>query len=111
MAQLLKHLDTIMLYCSQTRLSPPGILILDHGGGLVAKRIEIISSTTPQMLRVFAENRPTAVTSGGLIRYISSGVWYGLRVACNRESLNKHFSLGFFLHTWRMSHLTNKGDQ
>ena len=56
MAQLLKNLDTIMLYCSQTRLSPPGILILDYGGGLVAKRNEIISSTIPQMLRVSSKN-------------------------------------------------------
>jgi hypothetical protein len=30
----------------QTRPSPPGIFILDDGVGLVAKRIEIIPSTT-----------------------------------------------------------------
>ena len=42
--------------CSQTRPSPPGIFILDDGVDLVVKDIEIIPSTTPQMLRVFAEN-------------------------------------------------------
>ena len=42
--------------CSQTRPSPPGIIILDDGAGLVAKRIEIIPSTTPQMLRISTEN-------------------------------------------------------
>jgi hypothetical protein len=45
-----------MLDYSQTRPSPPGIFILDDGVGLVAKRIEIIPSTTPQMLRISSEN-------------------------------------------------------
>ena len=80
---LLEHDDTVMLDCSQTRPSTPGIFILDNDVGLVAKRIEIIPSTTPQMLRILSEIRPLAVTSGGLMRYISSGVWYGLRVAYN----------------------------
>jgi phage repressor protein C with HTH and peptisase S24 domain len=44
MVPLLEHDDTVMLDCSQTRPSPPGIFILDDGVGLVAKRIEIISS-------------------------------------------------------------------
>ena len=42
--------------CSQTHPSPSGIFILDNGVGLVAKRIEIIPSTTPQMLRISLEN-------------------------------------------------------
>ena len=42
--------------CSQTHPLPSGIFILDNGVGLVAKRIEIIPSTTPQMLRISVEN-------------------------------------------------------
>ena len=42
--------------CSQTRPLPPSIFILDDGVGLVAIRIEIISSTTPQMLRISVKN-------------------------------------------------------
>ena len=56
MVPLLEHDDTVMLDCSQTHPSPPGIFILDDGVGLVAKRIEIIPSTTPQMLRISSEN-------------------------------------------------------
>jgi hypothetical protein len=33
--------------------------------------------------------RLKAFTSGGLMRYISSGVWYGLHVACNNAFLFK----------------------
>ena len=87
MVPLLKHDDTVMLDCSKTRPSPPGIFTLDDGVGLVAKRIEIIPNTTPQMPRISSENRPIAFTSGGLMRYISSGVWYGLRVACDEALL------------------------
>ena len=56
MVPLLEHDDTVMLDCSQIHPSPPGIFILDDGVGLVAKRIEIIPSTTPQMLRISSEN-------------------------------------------------------
>jgi len=56
MVPLLEHDDTVMLDCSQTHPSPPGIFILDDGVVLVAKRIEIIFSTTPQMLRILSEN-------------------------------------------------------
>ena len=45
-----------MLGCSQTHPSPLGIFILDDGAGLVAKRIKIIPSTTPQMLRISSKN-------------------------------------------------------
>jgi len=56
MVPLLEHDDTVMLDCSQNRPSPLGIFILDDGVGLVAKRIEIIPSTTPPMLRISSEN-------------------------------------------------------
>ena len=45
-----------MLGCSQTHPSPLGIFILDDGVGLAAKRIEIIPSTTPQMLCISSKN-------------------------------------------------------
>ena len=51
-----RPLPIAAINCSQTHPSPSGILILDNGVGLVAKRIEIIPSTTPQMLRISAEN-------------------------------------------------------
>jgi phage repressor protein C with HTH and peptisase S24 domain len=56
MVPLLEHDDTVMLDCSQTSPSPPGIFILYGGVGLVAKRIEIIPSTTPQILRISHKN-------------------------------------------------------
>jgi hypothetical protein len=41
-----------------------------------------------------------------LMRYISSGVWYGLRVACNEAFLMKLFELGvFFLAPRRACHI------
>ena len=51
-----RPLPIAAINCSQTRPSPPGIFILDDGVGLVAKRIEIIPSTTPQMLRISLGN-------------------------------------------------------
>ena len=51
-----RPLPIAAINCSQTHPSPSGIFILDNGVGLVAKRIEIISSTTPQMFRISSEN-------------------------------------------------------
>ena len=51
-----RPLPIAAINCSQTHPSPSGIFILDNGVSLVAKRIEIIPSTTPQMLRISAEN-------------------------------------------------------
>ena len=56
MVPLLEHDNTVMLDCSQTRPSPLRIFILDEGVGIVAKRIEIIPNTNPQMLRIVLEN-------------------------------------------------------
>jgi len=56
MVSLLDHYDTVMLDCSQTRPSPPGTFILDDGVGPVAKRIETIPNTTPQLLRISPKN-------------------------------------------------------
>ena len=46
-----RPLPIAAINCSQTRPSSSGIFILDNGVGLVAKRIEIIPSTTPRTLR------------------------------------------------------------
>ena len=101
-----RPLPITAINCSQTHPSPTGIFILYDGVGLVIKRIEIIPGTTPQMLRISIEKWPLAVTSGGLMRYISSGVWYGLRVACNEAFLMKLFELGvFFLAPRRACHI------
>ena len=51
-----RPLPIAAINCSQTHPSPSGIFILDNGVGLVAKRIDIIPSTTPQMLRVSVES-------------------------------------------------------
>ena len=56
MAPVLEHGDTVMLDTDQTRPSPPGIFILHDGLGLVAKRIELVPSTNPQLLRICSEN-------------------------------------------------------
>jgi len=56
MAPVLEHGDIVMVDCAQTRPSPPGIFIVDDGIGLVAKRVDLIPNTTPQMLRLTSEN-------------------------------------------------------
>ena len=59
-----RPLPIAAINCSQTHPSPSGIFILDNGVGLVAKRIEIIPSTTPQMLRVSEENSAFSSSQG-----------------------------------------------
>ena len=56
MVPLFEYDDMVMLDYSKTSPSPPGIFILYNGVGLVTKRIEIIPSTTPQMLRISSKN-------------------------------------------------------
>lgn len=57
MAPVLEHGDTVMLDTDQTRPSPPSIFILHDGLSLVAKRIELVPSTNPQLLRICSENQ------------------------------------------------------
>lgn len=82
MVPLLEHDDTVMLDCSQTRPSPPGIFILDDGFGLVAKRIEIIPSTTPQMLRILSENSAYSSYQRRIdeVHIIGRVVWFARRL-------------------------------
>ena len=82
MVPLLEHDDTVMLDYSQTRPSPPGIFILDDGVGLVAKRIEIIPSTTPQMLRISSENSAYSSYQRRIdeVHIIGRVVWFARRL-------------------------------
>ena len=82
MAPLLEHDDTVMLDCSQTHPSPPGIFILDDGVGLVAKRSEIIPSTTPQMLRISSENSACNIYQRRIdeVHIIGRMVWFARRL-------------------------------
>ena len=82
MVPLLEHDDTVMLDCSQTHPSPPGIFILDDGVGLVAKRIEIIPSTTPQMPRISSENSAYSSYHRRIdeVHIIGRVVWFARRL-------------------------------
>ena len=82
MVPLLEHDDTVMLDCSQTRPSPPGIFILDDGVGLVAKRIEIIPNTTPQMLRISSENSAYSSYQRRIdeVHIIGRVIWFARRL-------------------------------
>ena len=77
-----EHDDTVMLDCSQTRPSPPGIFILDDGVGLVAKRIEIIPNTTPQMLRISSENSAYSSYQRRIdeVHIIGRVIWFARRL-------------------------------
>jgi phage repressor protein C with HTH and peptisase S24 domain len=56
MAPVLEHGDVVMVDCTHTQPSPPGIFIVDDGVGLVAKRLDLVPATQPQMLRLTSEN-------------------------------------------------------
>ena len=56
MAPVLKHGDVVMVDRTQTQPSPPGIFIIDDGIGLVAKRLDLVPATQPQILRLTSEN-------------------------------------------------------
>ena len=64
--------------CSRNRPSPPRIFILDDGVGLIAKRIETITSTTPQMLRISLEKLAFSSIQRGIdeVHIIGRVVWF-----------------------------------
>ena len=68
--------------CIQTRPSPLGIFILDDGVGLVAKRIKVIPSTTPQMLRISMENAACSTYQRRIdeVHIIGRVVWFAGRL-------------------------------
>ncbi len=56
MTPALKHGDVVMVDCTQTQPSPPGIFIVDYDVGLVAKQLDLVPATQPQMLRLTLES-------------------------------------------------------
>jgi phage repressor protein C with HTH and peptisase S24 domain len=82
MVPLLEYDDTVMLDCSQASPSPPGIFILNDSVGLVAKRIEIIPSTTLQMLRIFPKNLACSSYQRRIdgVHIIGRVVWFARRL-------------------------------
>ena len=55
MAPVLEHGDVDGRLHADTA-SPPGIFIVDDSVGLVAKRLDLVPATRPQMLRLTSEN-------------------------------------------------------
>ncbi|MDA9930051.1 peptidase S24 [Alphaproteobacteria bacterium] len=56
MAPTLEDGDLVMIDSNRTQPSPPGIFVLDDGVGLVAKRVDAVPNTSPQMLRLSTDN-------------------------------------------------------
>ena len=77
-----RHLPIAVINRSQTQPSPPGIFILDDGVGFVAKRIKIISSTTPQMLCILSENSAYSSYQRRIdeVHIIGRVVWFARRL-------------------------------
>jgi hypothetical protein len=72
---------------------------------LLPNALKLFPAPHRKCLAFLQKIRPVAVTSGGLMRYIPPGVWYGLCVACNEAFLMKLFELGvFFLAPRRACH-------
>ena len=82
MAPKLEHDDLVLVDCSQTKPSPPGIFILDDGIGLVAKQIEIIPSSTPVCLQVSSENPSYHSYQRTIdeVTIIGRVIWFGRRL-------------------------------
>lgn len=56
MAPALCHGDMLLIDCTRHSPSPPGIFVLFDGMGLTAKRLELVSSSTPPMVRITSDN-------------------------------------------------------
>ncbi|MDC0648929.1 hypothetical protein OAQ37_00260 [Alphaproteobacteria bacterium] len=82
MVPLLEHEDTVVLDCSQTHPSPPGIFILDDVVDLVAKRIKIIPNTTSQMLGISSKNSAYSSLERQIdeVHIIGRVVWFARRL-------------------------------
>jgi len=82
MAPKLEHDDLVLVDCSQTKPSPPGIFILDDGIGLVAKQIEIIPNSTPVCLQVSSENPSYHRYQRAIdeVTIIGRVIWFGRRL-------------------------------
>ena len=77
-----RPLPIAAINCSQTHPSPSGIFVLDNGVGLVAKRIEIIPNTTPQMLRISSENSAYSSYQRRIdeVHIIGRVIWFARRL-------------------------------
>ena len=68
--------------CSYTRPSSLGIFTLNGGVGLVVKRIKVIPSTTPKMLRISIENSDFSSYQRRIdeVHIIGRVVWFARRL-------------------------------
>ena len=77
-----RPLPIAAINCSQTRPSPRGIFIRDDGVGFAAKHIEIIPSTTLQMLGIFSESSAFSIHQRRIdeVHIIGRVVWFAHRL-------------------------------
>ena len=78
MAPTLEHGDMVMIDTNRKIPSPPGIFILDDGVGLVAKRVDPIPNTRPQMLRLSSDNQAYSNYQRRIdeVRILGRVVWF-----------------------------------
>lgn len=78
MAPTLEHGDMVMMDTNRMVPSPPGIFILDDGVGLVAKRVDAVPNTRPQMLRMSSDNPAYSNYQRGIdeVRILGRVVWF-----------------------------------
>ena len=78
MAPTLEHGDMVMVDTNRTSPSPPGIFVLDDGVGLVAKRVDAIPNSRPQMLRLSSDNPAYSNYQRRIdeVRVIGRVVWF-----------------------------------
>ena len=78
MAPTLEHGDMVMVDTNRTSPSPPGIFVLDDGVGLVAKRVDVIPNSRPQMLRLSSDNPAYSNYQRRIdeVRVIGRVVWF-----------------------------------
>ena len=78
MAPTLEHGDMVMVDTNRVGPSPPGIFVLDDGVGLVAKRVDAIPNTSPQLLRLSSDNPAYSNYQRRIdeVRVIGRVVWF-----------------------------------
>ena len=78
MVPTLEHGDMVMVDTNRTSPSPPGIFVLDDGVGLVAKRVDAIPNSRPQMLRLSSDNPAYSNYQRRIdeVRVIGRVVWF-----------------------------------
>ena len=78
MAPTLEHGDMVMVDTNRVGPSPPGIFVLDDGVGLVAKRVDAIPNTSPQLLWLSSDNPAYSNYQRRIdeVRVIGRVVWF-----------------------------------